>query len=110
MAISGIRKTPRVSVYIPALFKFTSGSPVEHWGRIVDLSATGCQIETRREVSNGMRIFITFSIEPVYEFSDISGIVRWVRYRGGYYFAGIEFDEDVRDLMQDAVSTIVGIV
>ncbi|MCS7184799.1 MAG: PilZ domain-containing protein [bacterium] len=109
MEISGIRKSARVSVYIPALFRFTEGSPIEYWGRICDLSSTGCQIETRREISNGMKVFVTFSIEPMYEFNDICGTVRWVRFRAGYYTAGIEFDQDVKELMQDAVATIVGI-
>ncbi len=73
-----------VAADIPCGLRFAQQSPPEGWGRISKISQDSVELETYFTLVPEERVFLTFAIEQLHQFSDVPAKVSGVR-SGGHY-------------------------
>ena len=54
-----LRKSPRFHVRFPVLF---SGETIQGYGRVINISTSGCAVESEASVNTGMGLRLLFSL------------------------------------------------
>lgn len=102
------RKHARIKVLVPCGIKVAHQSPSDAWGHIHDLSIGGVEIHTYFHLEKGQTVFITFSIDDTFQFTNVKGTIVRVRDDDGYIFAGFSFDEIVdKNHLRDALQSLL---
>lgn len=103
-----LRKHARIKVLIPCGFKIAQQTPSDAWGHIHDISVGGVELHTYFSLKKGQTIFLTFSIDEDFKFTNAKGTIVRVREDNGYVFAGFSFDEIVdKNHLKDAMQSLV---
>jgi len=101
------RRTPRFTTSIPVGLRFPKGAHKEGWGRILNLSPEGLQLETRFPVKVGEVVYASFLLKAGLEFENLRARVIRVSYEEGYHMAGIAFDDVVdHETLRDVIAAL----
>ena len=82
-----------VAADIPCGLRFAQQDPPEGWGRISKIAQDSVELETYFTLVPEERVFLTFAIEQLHQFSDVPAKVAGVRPGSGYTRAEIVLDE-----------------
>jgi hypothetical protein len=72
-----LRKSPRFQVRFPVVF---SGESTQGYGRVINISTTGCAVESEASVSAGMGLRLMFSLPGYKDPLEVQlAPVRWLQ-------------------------------
>lgn len=98
MALDWRRKYARMACFLPSYINYSvlismkSGNAnLDGWGVVQDISMGGIKIETRTPIQKGQTVFVSFSIDNNFTFTNTKCIVKRVAQSGIYYICGLEF-------------------
>lgn len=102
------RASVRLSLNIPVALHIPKGKFTEGWGRILDISTNGLQIETRTQIKIGQVVYLTFVPHGDLRLENLRARVVRVGWEEGYYIAGLYFDDSVdRSYLREALVIIL---